>query len=147
MSTYDQRGFRIEVWTEDGGSLVEIAARASRGPIITAAWNAAILTFPGKTLIEFNGYHRVRTVDVPEEPKGAGNQPTSIRNATLSVLPAWYQLVGICSRCHRHGRVAHTEIERRVGKLNYIGDLAPKLRCKGCSSKGGNRFGVVKIPR
>lgn len=147
MATYDQSGFRIEVWTEDGGKLIEVAARASRGSIITAAWNVALLTFHGKTLIEFNGYHRVRTVDVPEEPRGTGDAPVRVGKTTLSALPAWYQLVGVCSRCHRHGRVAHSEIERRIGSLNYIGDLAPRLRCKTCKSKGNNRFGVVKIPR
>ena len=61
-------------------------------------------------------------------------------------LSSWALLGGRCSRCEREGWVDRDWLEKRYPSA-VISELAPKLRCRKCGSKGGNRWIVGKPKR
>lgn len=138
--------YRIEVWDRDGGTLIETCCRTKTSRLIRAAWPAAIEDYPGRYLVCYNGAHITDRAEVPEAPRKDG-EPATIGRITLFDLPEWYQLFAACSACGHMGEVDRKTPALQQAKLWPLGDLASKLKCAKCRTRGRSRFMVRKMPR
>ncbi len=138
--------YRIEVWDEDGGTLLETCCRAKTIGIARAAWPAAIKDYPGRFLIAYNGAHVTDHAEVPEAPRKDG-EPAPVGRISLFDLPEWFQLFASCSECGRMDEVDRRNPKLQEMRLWPLGDLGRRLKCAKCGSRGRSRFMVRKIPR
>lgn len=75
--------------------------------------------------------------------EGAVLQPNY---TTFEDLPEWNKLGGHCPKCEREAWVDRWELRRKWGNA-FLGSMAPRLRCRGCGNKEGNRWIVGRLPR
>lgn len=85
------------------------------------------------------GIDLTRTPDPPyvERPKEVGDLYDIA--GKFQDLSSWALIGGRCARCEREGWIDRDWLEARYPNVVIV-DLAPKLRCRKCGSKGGNRW-------
>jgi len=138
--------YRIEVWDREGGERIETCCRSTNWLMLQAAWKAAVDAFPGRFLIQYNGDHVTGRAEVPEAPP-VGDCPMPANGICLFDLPEWYELYAECDACGHVARVdRYAEALQKV-KGRPLMEVATKLKCAKCKTRGKSRFLVRKIPR
>ena len=65
----------------------------------------------------------------------------------LSDLQAWHVLKVVCQDCRRATVLAPETLRAWWPNYTALVDLEPKLRCRKCGNRHGNRFSVLRLPR
>jgi hypothetical protein len=68
-------------------------------------------------------------------------------HTTLDDIPEWHALGGHCSKCEREGWLLRWELSQKWGKQTYLSSLAPRLRCRSCGNREGNKWILGQLPR
>ena len=65
----------------------------------------------------------------------------------LRDLQSWHVLKAVCPECRRATMLTPETLRGRWPAYTRLVDLEPKLRCRKCGNRDGNRFQVMKLPR
>jgi hypothetical protein len=81
-SAPSEHSYRVEVWTKPPdafGELLETISLATDFTVSTAAYRAALLARPGKTLVHMNGRHRMSCEAAEDPPRPEPSRPSRQR--------------------------------------------------------------------
>lgn len=99
-----------------------------------------------------NMKHR-RGIDLPPpEPPVLVDRPVEVVEysetgiSTVGALLGWHLIGGRCSSCEREGWIDKNWLDWRFSDY-WLGELPPKLRCRKCGNRKGNKLIIGKLPR
>ena len=122
--------YRVEVWSDDGGTLIETISRSSDFNVSLVAWHEAIRRRPGCLLVHANADRVMDRIVAPGErqPKADDFSPA------LGDLRHWHRMRLFCSACWKSADLDKDQMIQRFGRDAIIADIEKRFTC-GCQKR------------
>jgi len=122
--------YRVEVWSDDGKTLVETLSRSPDFNVSLVAWHEAVRRRPGHLLIHANADRVMERLVAPGEKQ----QRREDFSPALRDLRHWHQMRLFCSACRKSVQLDTDQMIERFGRDAILAEIEKRFTC-GCPKR------------